>query len=67
MPTKPIYRPSYGLLVTYNSYTGLWYCFDRADNADFWSGLTTRYTSGNTASEAMRNYKENPRFIPAHR
>ena len=48
----------YGLYMAHNIYDGFWYCFDRVDAPDYWKGTIKKWARGNSADEALNNYKE---------
>ena len=47
----------YGILVTYNPYTKLWYAFHNGNVADYFSNPSKiTYGKGSSASDAIKNY-----------
>lgn len=47
----------YGVYVTFNIYTKLWYAFDRENATAYWTGEPCKKGSGKTAQQALNNYK----------
>ena len=48
---------NYGLYITQNTYTMLFYCFSRDVADDYWVGKPCKKASGKTSQEALSNYK----------
>ena len=48
---------NYGLYITQNTYQMKWYCFNREAADAYWNGKPCKKSVGDTAQEALSNYK----------